>query len=36
MVYVKLKHLTVGNMMVRPFVHVVFPFGLAHNFKINQ
>ena len=36
MVYAKLKHFRVGYMRVRPFVHVVFLFGLTHNFFIKS
>ena len=36
MVYGKLKHFKVGYMMVKRFVHVVFSFGLAHNFGVNH
>ena len=32
MVYAKLKHFKIRYMRVRPFVHVVFSFGLTHNF----
>ena len=37
MVSVKLKHLKVGYLMVRRFVHVFFLFGPTHNnFEINH